>query len=50
MAGLLFLSAEIHRARFKERKLEERFGEAWREYAARTGFLLPRLAGLRKMV
>ncbi len=40
---LLFLPAEIHRARLEEEGLRRRFGAQWREYAAQTGFMLPRL-------
>lgn len=43
MAVLLFLPAEIHRARLEERELEEKFGSTWRDYAARTAFFFPRL-------
>ncbi|MFQ5670278.1 MAG: methyltransferase family protein [Acidobacteriota bacterium] len=43
-AVFLFLPAEIHRARLEERALEERFGTTWAEYAARTGFFVPRFA------
>jgi protein-S-isoprenylcysteine O-methyltransferase Ste14 len=38
----LFLPSELYRARLEERALERRFGEVWRRYASRTGFLLPR--------
>ena len=40
---LVFLPAEIHRARLEERALADAFPEPWREYASRTGFFLPRL-------
>ncbi len=40
---ILFLPAEIHRARLEERALEDKFGAAWREYAKRTGFFVPGL-------
>lgn len=42
-AVVVFLPAEAHRARLEDRALAERFGDAWREYAARVGFFLPRL-------
>jgi protein-S-isoprenylcysteine O-methyltransferase Ste14 len=38
---VLFFPAEIHRARLEDRALEEKYGSAWREYAARTGFFVP---------
>lgn len=41
--GLLFIPAEVHRARREERALLERFGHGWREYAARTPFFIPGL-------
>ena len=40
---VLFLPAAIYRARLEERALARRFGPAWDDYAARTGFLFPRL-------
>lgn len=40
---LLFIPAEVHRARLEERALLRRFGAAWREYAATTGFFIPRV-------
>ena len=47
VAVLLFLPAEIHRARLEERVLEEKFGEAWRSYAARAEFFIPRFGRRR---
>lgn len=38
---LLFLPSAIFRARREERALAARFGEQWRDYAARVPFLLP---------
>jgi protein-S-isoprenylcysteine O-methyltransferase Ste14 len=38
---VLFVPVEIHRARLEDRALEEKYGGAWREYAARTGFFVP---------
>jgi protein-S-isoprenylcysteine O-methyltransferase Ste14 len=43
MVALLFLPTQICRARLEERALQEVFGPTWREHAARTGFMLPRL-------
>ena len=40
LAGLVLLSI---RTRQEEAHLEQRFGDAWRRYAARTGRFLPRL-------
>jgi len=40
--ALLFLPAEIHRAKREKRALEEKFGNSWKEYAVRTGFFFPR--------
>jgi protein-S-isoprenylcysteine O-methyltransferase Ste14 len=42
-ALLLFLPSEIYRARLEERALSRRFGSEWKDYAARTGFILPRV-------
>lgn len=39
---LVFLPAEIHRARLEERALADAFPELWKEHASRTGFFLPR--------
>jgi len=39
----LFLPAAVYRARLEERALDRRFGLAWDDYAARTGFLIPKL-------
>ncbi len=38
---LVFLPAEIHRARLEEQALEHAFPESWRTYASHTGFFLP---------
>ncbi len=43
----VMLAAQLARERAEERLLEERFGDAWRAYARRTGALLPRLAPRR---
>ncbi len=40
---VLFLPAAIYRARLEESALACRFGPAWDDYAARTGFLFPKL-------
>lgn len=40
---LVFLPAELHRARLEERALNAKFGAIWRTYAAGTGFLFPRV-------
>lgn len=40
LSGWAFLAV---RTRREEEKLEERFGDAWREHAGRTGRFLPRL-------
>jgi protein-S-isoprenylcysteine O-methyltransferase Ste14 len=42
-ALLLFLPSEIYRAGLEERALSRRFGSEWKDYAARTGFILPRI-------
>jgi protein-S-isoprenylcysteine O-methyltransferase Ste14 len=39
----IMLAAQLARVRREERMLENRFGEEWRAYAARTGALLPTL-------
>lgn len=41
VVGLVFLPAEIHRARLEERALRQRFGERWQEYASEVGFFIP---------
>ncbi len=41
------LVAQLARVRAEERLLAEHFGAAWREYAARTGALVPRFARRR---
>lgn len=38
----LFLPAMIWRARLEDQALQRAFGRRWQEYAARTGFLMPR--------
>jgi protein-S-isoprenylcysteine O-methyltransferase Ste14 len=43
----LMLGAELARVQREELLLARHFGEAWREYAARTGALLPRALGGR---
>ncbi len=44
---LLFLPSEIYRARLEDKALHSKFGPEWERYAARTGFMWPRL-GKRK--
>jgi len=44
----LFLPSAVHRARREERALGRAFGREWREYAARTPFLLPALRAPRQ--
>jgi protein-S-isoprenylcysteine O-methyltransferase Ste14 len=39
----LMTAFQWHRLRREEKLLEGQFGDAWRDYAARTGALLPRL-------
>ncbi|TAK11160.1 MAG: isoprenylcysteine carboxylmethyltransferase family protein [Anaerolineae bacterium] len=46
-AGLAALVSLILRTRIEEEKLEERFGDAYREYKARTGQFLPKLLNRR---
>ena len=41
VVALVFLPAEIHRARLEERALRQRFGERWQEYASEVGFFVP---------
>lgn len=43
----LMLGAELARVQREELLLARHFGDAWREYAARTGALLPRALGGR---
>lgn len=43
VTAVLFVPAEIHRARLEEQALEEEFGDMWKAYAARTGFFFPRV-------
>ena len=38
---LLFLPSEIYRASLEDQALLRKFGETWRGYARRTGFILP---------
>jgi protein-S-isoprenylcysteine O-methyltransferase Ste14 len=38
---LLFLPSEVYRARLEEKALLLKFGEKWKGYASRTGFILP---------
>ncbi len=44
LAGLLILAFILPRARREEERLVARFGDSYREYAARTGMLVPRLS------
>jgi len=37
----VFLPIELYRARLEEKALARKFGEEWKDYAARTGFLWP---------
>jgi len=46
LAGVLTL-VQLDRVRREERLLAGHFGEAWSDYARRTGALLPRPAGRR---
>jgi|SRR6266702_3033440 protein-S-isoprenylcysteine O-methyltransferase Ste14 len=41
----ILVAMYVHLARQEERDSEERFGQAWREYAARTPRFVPRLSG-----
>jgi len=41
--ALVMLLFQLDRIRREERLLEQRFGDEWRAYAARTGALLPRV-------
>lgn len=43
----VMFAAQLARIRAEERLMAERFGDAWREYAARTGGLWPRLGARR---
>ena len=38
---LLFLPSEVYRATLEEKALLREFGETWKGYARRTGFILP---------
>ena len=38
---LLFLPSELYRAKLEDRALLQKFGETWKGYARRTGFILP---------
>lgn len=38
---LLFLPSEVYRARLEEKALLREFGARWKDYAHRTGFMLP---------
>ena len=38
---LLFLPSEVYRAKLEEKALLRKFGEIWKSYARRTGFILP---------
>lgn len=40
---LLFLPSEVYRARLEEKALLREFGARWKDYAHRTGFMLPRI-------
>jgi protein-S-isoprenylcysteine O-methyltransferase Ste14 len=44
----LFLPTEIYRARLEEGALSRKFGDEWKRYATRTGFILP-FVGKRKV-
>lgn len=46
---LLFLPGEIFRARLEEEALRSKFGSEWDDYAARTGFMLPRVGTGQKV-
>jgi protein-S-isoprenylcysteine O-methyltransferase Ste14 len=41
----IFVPMMYVRARKEDALLAQAFGEAWREYAGRTGMFLPRLGG-----
>jgi protein-S-isoprenylcysteine O-methyltransferase Ste14 len=38
---LLFLPSAIYRAKMEERALARKFGEGWKHYASKVGFMLP---------
>jgi protein-S-isoprenylcysteine O-methyltransferase Ste14 len=38
---LLFLPSQVYRARLEEKALLQEFGARWKDYARRTGFILP---------
>ncbi len=38
---LLFLPTEIYRAKLEDKALALKFGEEWKSYAKKTGFILP---------
>lgn len=38
---VLFLPSVVYRAKLEERALHHKFGDEWREYASRVGFMLP---------
>lgn len=42
VAVVLFLPAEVQRARAEERVLAAAFPDTWNRYASRTGFLMPK--------